>query len=94
MARGEGLKVGLLRPITLWPFPSQVLKDKVDLGRKFLVVEDSLGQMVEDVRAAVQGQAEVYFLGIQSRHLPTDGGMILPSRVLEEIERLSTEEAR
>jgi 2-oxoglutarate ferredoxin oxidoreductase subunit alpha len=94
MARAEGLKVGLLRPITLWPFPSQVLKDKVDLGCKFLVVEDSLGQMVEDVRNAVQERSKVHFLGMLSRHLPTDGGMILPSRVLEKIRRLSTEKGR
>ena len=94
MARAEGLKVGLLRPITLWPFPYQVVKGKAESGGKFLVVEDSLGLMVEDVRMAVQGQAEVHFLGMQSRHLPTDGGMILPSRVLEEIRRLSTDEER
>jgi len=87
-ARAEGLKAGLLRPITLWPFPYQVIRDKVDLGCRFLVVEDSLGQMVEDVRIAVQGRAEVHFMGLLSRHLPTDGGMILPGRVLEEIRRL------
>jgi 2-oxoglutarate ferredoxin oxidoreductase subunit alpha len=94
MARAEGLKVGLIRPITLWPFPYQVIKDKAESGDRFLVVEDSLGLMVDDVRMAVQGKAEVHFLGMQSRHLPTDGGMILPSRVLEEIRRLSTEEGR
>jgi len=94
MARTEGLKVGLFRPITLWPFPYQLIKGKAESGGKFLVVEDSLGLMVEDVRMAVQGQAEVHFLGMQSRHLPTDGGMILPSRVLEEIRRLSTDEER
>jgi len=87
-ARAQGLRVGLIRPITLWPFPYRALKDKVDLGCKFLVVEDSLGQMVEDVRIAVQGRTEVHFLGLLSRHLPTDGGMILPGRVLEEIRRL------
>lgn len=89
MARSEGLKVGLIRPITLWPFPYQVIRDKVDGGCKFLVVEDSLGQMVDDVRIAVQERTEVHFLGVLSRHLPTDGGMILPGRVLEEIRRLS-----
>ncbi|MCX5999642.1 MAG: 3-methyl-2-oxobutanoate dehydrogenase subunit VorB [Chloroflexi bacterium] len=88
-ARADGLKVGLIRPVTLWPFPYQVLHDKVKKGCRFLVVEDSLGQMVEDVRMAVQGQADVHFLGLLSRHLPHDGGMILPGRVLQEIRRLS-----
>jgi 2-oxoglutarate ferredoxin oxidoreductase subunit alpha len=87
MARAQGLKVGLVRPITLWPFPSQVIRDKAEQGCRFLVVEDSLGQMVDDVRMAVQGRVDVALLGVQARHLPTDGGMILPGRVLEEIRR-------
>lgn len=87
MARAQGLKVGLLRPITLWPFPYQAIGE-LALGRRFLVVEDNLGQMVEDVRFAVEGKAEVHLLGVLSRHSPTDGGMILPDRVLEEIKRL------
>jgi 2-oxoglutarate ferredoxin oxidoreductase subunit alpha len=89
MARAEGLKAGLFRPITLWPFPYQVLRDKVDQGCRFLVVEDSLGQMVDDVRIAAQGRTAVHFLGQLSRHLPGDGGMILPDRVLEEVRRLA-----
>ena len=88
MARAEGLKVGLLRPITLWPFPYRVLRDKVDQGCRLLVIEDSLGQMVEDVEIAAQGRTAVHFLGLLSRHIPTDGGMILPDRVFEEIRRL------
>ena len=88
-ARAEGLKVGLIRPMTLWPFPYQPIKDKVDRGCRVLVVEDNLGQMVDDVRMAVEGRTEVHFLGLLSRHLPTGGGMILPGRVLEEIWRLS-----
>jgi len=88
MARAQGLKVGLIRPTTLWPFPYQMIRDRVDTGCRFLVVEDSLGQLVEDVRIAVQGRTEVHLLGIRSRHIPTDGGMILPGRVLEEIKRL------
>lgn len=89
MARAEGLRAGLIRPITLWPFPYQVLRDQVDLGRRFLVVEDSLGQMIDDVTMAAQARTEVHFLGLQCRHLPTGGGMILPGVVLEEIRRLS-----
>jgi len=89
MARADGIKVGLIRPITLWPFPFKPIREKTDRGCRFLVVEDNLGQMVEDVNMAVEGRTEVHFLGILSRHLPTGGGMILPGRVLEEIRRLS-----
>ena len=88
-ARSEGIRAGLFRPITLWPFPYQVLKEKAGPGCRFLVVEDSLGLMVEDVRVAIEGRAEVHLLGVQSRHIRTDGGMILPGRVLQEIRRLS-----
>ena len=87
-AREEGLKVGLIRPITLWPFPDQLIKEKALQGCNFLVVEDSLGQMVDDVRCAVEGKAGVNLLNILARHLPHDGGMIMPGRILEEIRRL------
>lgn len=87
-ARAEGHKVGLIRPIVLWPFPYQVIKEKALQGCKFLTVEDSLGQLVDDVRVGVEGQAEVHLLGILARHLPHDGGMIMPGRVLQEIRRL------
>ncbi|GAF72625.1 unnamed protein product, partial [marine sediment metagenome] len=76
-ARAEGIKAGLIRLITVWPFPTQIIKEKTDQGCKFLVVEDSLGQMVEDVRYAVEGRAEVHLVSILDRHLLTDGGMIL-----------------
>jgi len=87
-ARDEGLKVGLLRPISLWPFPYAPIKEKSDQGCRILVVEDNLGQMVDDVRFAVQGQADVQFIGMLSRHLPNDGGMLLPCTVLDEIRRI------
>lgn len=87
-ARAKGLKVGMIRPITLWPFPYEVIRAQVRNGAEFLVVEDSLGQLLEDVELAVQGRAQVHFLGALARHNPTDGGMILPDRVLEEILRL------
>lgn len=89
MARAEGISAGLLRPISLWPFPTDVIREKAASGTEFLVVEDSLGQMVDDVRYAVEGKSQVHFLGILARHLPTDGGMILPNRVLEEIKKVT-----
>jgi len=87
-ARAEGLKAGVLRPITLWPFPGQVLRDLADRGCRFLVVEDSMGQMVDDVRIAVNGKAEICLADATFRHLSSEDGMIMPSRVLDEIRRL------
>lgn len=62
-ARAEGKKVGLLRPITLWPFPSQRISELAQAGKNFLVIEMSAGQMIEDVKLAVNGQAKVDFYG-------------------------------
>jgi len=57
---GEGLSVGLIRPQTVWPFPSKGFKKA---AKAYLTVELSSGQMVEDVRLEVNGRAPVYFLG-------------------------------
>ncbi len=64
-AREEGLAVGLLRPITVWPFPEGAVDEIVRRGvvKRFLAVEMSLGQMVEDVRLAVNGRVPVAFYG-------------------------------
>jgi 2-oxoglutarate ferredoxin oxidoreductase subunit alpha len=59
MARDKGLKVGLFRPITLWPFPSRELAKMAEKVKNFLVVEMSMGQFVQDVRLAINGQAIV-----------------------------------
>ena len=61
--REEGLKVGLLRPITLWPFPEKVINDLAKKVGHFLVFEMNAGQMVEDVRLALEGRGEVSFYG-------------------------------
>jgi len=61
--RAEGMKVGMLRPITLWPFPSARLAELSKQVKGFLVAELSKGQMVEDVRLAVEGNAPVSFYG-------------------------------
>jgi len=88
MARAEGLKVGLFRPITLRPFPKDALREEASRVKKVLVVEDSPGEFVEDVDAAVQGRATVHFLGIQARHIPGPSGLIFPERVLAEVRSL------
>ena len=51
-ARAEGIKVGLIRPITLWPFPEKVFAKAADHAKKIISVELSMGQMIEDVRLA------------------------------------------
>ncbi|MHB8846075.1 MAG: 3-methyl-2-oxobutanoate dehydrogenase subunit VorB [Nitrospirota bacterium] len=63
IAREEGIKVGLIRPITLFPFPDKVIVQAAEKVKRFLVVEMNLGQMVEDVRLAVNGRAPVSFYG-------------------------------
>jgi len=75
VARPEGLKipVGLLRPITLWPFPTSAIRDLASAGKDFLVVEMSAGQMVEDVRLAVEGRSRVEFFGRMGGGVPTAG---------------------
>ncbi len=88
MARDEGLKVGHIRPITLWPFPSEIISQKASDGCQFLVVEDNMGQMIDDVRLSVEGKSQIHFLGLQSRHQPLELGMIFPETILEEVKKI------
>ncbi len=62
--REQGHKVGLLRPLTLYPFPDIALQQLASEGKRFLVIEQNLGQMVEDVRLALQGQSSVAWHGV------------------------------
>ena len=61
--REQGMKVGLARPISLWPFPSKTIRDLSKRTRHFLVFEMNMGQMVEDVRLSLEGAGEVHFYG-------------------------------
>ncbi len=70
-ARAEGLKVGVLRPITLYPFPKEQFKRLAKTARTFVVVEMSNGQLVEDVRLAVNGVRPVEFLGRMGGNVPS-----------------------
>ncbi len=70
-ARASGLNVGLLRPITLYPFPSLHFQRLAARGRVFVVVEMSNGQMVDDVRLALNGARPVEFLGRAGGNVPT-----------------------
>jgi len=88
-ARAEGIKAGLLRPITLWPFPAEAMEATIDSAKEYLVVEMNMGQMVEDVRLCVEGRRPVGFFGRCGGIIPT------PAEVLGQIrqihERLAAE---
>ena len=70
LARAEGLAVGLLRPITLYPFPTEAIRKAARTASAFLVAELSTGQMIEDVRLAVEGRRPVEFYGRAGGNVP------------------------
>jgi pyruvate/2-oxoacid:ferredoxin oxidoreductase alpha subunit len=70
-ARREGLKVGLFRPITAWPFPSQALVQAASRVQKVIVIELSNGQLVEDVRLTLNGKVPVEFYGRVGGNVPS-----------------------
>jgi 2-oxoglutarate ferredoxin oxidoreductase subunit alpha len=82
LAREEGIKVGLLRPITLFPFPTNEIKAYASQVKAMLTVELNAGQMVDDVRLAVNGQVPVEHYGRLGGIIPT------PDEVLEAMKRL------
>ncbi|GHU23369.1 3-methyl-2-oxobutanoate dehydrogenase subunit VorB [Spirochaetia bacterium] len=82
LAQAEALKVGLFRPITLWPFPANQLARIAESGKPLLTVEMSMGQLVEDVKLAVLAKAPVHFLGHNGGVIPTE------EEVLEEIRNI------
>lgn len=69
--RQDGVKAGLFRPITLWPFPSEALREAAEKVQKVIVVELSNGQMVEDVRLALDGKVPVEFYGRVGGNVPS-----------------------
>ena len=82
-ARSRGIKVGLLRPITVSPFPFAVIDELVPRARAFLVAEMNMGQMLDDVRLAVRGRVPVEFYG-------RPGGVVpFADDILAEIERIN-----
>ena len=81
IARAEGIKLGLLRPITLWPFPKKAIADYAEKVKGMLSVELNAGQMVEDVRLAVNGKVKV-------EHFGRLGGIVFtPDEVLNALKK-------
>ncbi len=83
MAREAGMKVGLLRPITLFPFPAQAFRNVTESCKKILDIELNTGQMVEDVRLSVARDAEVFFYG----RPPGAGSLPVPEELFEQIKK-------
>lgn len=78
-ARAKGVRIGLIRPITLWPFPTEQIKKMADQVKGILTVELNAGQMIEDVRLAVDGKIPVYHFGRMGGIVPN------PNEVLESL---------
>lgn len=81
-ARELGIKAGLVRPITLWPFPSDIIKKSAENAKSILVTEMSMGQMIDDIKLAVECRIPVHFYGRTGGVVPT------PDEVLNEIKKL------
>lgn len=84
-ARKNGVKVGLIRPITLWPFPTKILNETANKVKGFISVELSMGQMIEDVRLAINCKKPVVLCNRSGGMIPT------PEQVLESINNLAKE---
>ena len=87
-ARAEGIKAGMIRPITLWPFPEKAYADTVETAKAYLVVELSMGQMVDDVRLATSCRRPVRFFG------RTGGVIHTPAEILAQIKLIAKEELK
>ncbi|MFH1836646.1 MAG: 3-methyl-2-oxobutanoate dehydrogenase subunit VorB [Candidatus Omnitrophota bacterium] len=74
--RKKGIKAGSIRPITLWPFPSEEIRKASERGVKFLVIEMSAGQMIEDVMLAVRDKDNVKFYGRTGGMIPEEEEII------------------
>ena len=85
LARQEGIRAGMIRPITLWPFPDIAFEGTA--GKKILVCELSAGQMVEDVKLSVENKRDVRFFGRLGGTTPS------PKAVLEQIRKVEAEQA-
>ena len=80
--RAEGIKVGIIRPITLWPFPDEAIKEAAKTCKAILSVEMSTGMMVEDVRLAAENKVPVHFFGRSGGTVP------LPAEVIDAVKKL------
>ncbi|MBQ3115552.1 MAG: 3-methyl-2-oxobutanoate dehydrogenase subunit VorB [Clostridia bacterium] len=87
-ARKRGIKVGMIRPITLWPFPKEILNKTAGKVKSFLSVELNMGQMVDDVKLAINCQKPVYFYG------RTGGVLMTPEEIVNKLTEIEKGEAK
>lgn len=87
IANASGLQVGLIRPITLWPFPSRPISQLAERGTQFLTIELNMGQMLEDVKLAAGGKSAVHFYGRPGGEIPT------PEEILDQLKRFYPKDA-
>ncbi len=88
IAREKGLKVGLFRPITLWPYPKARLAELSKRIKKFVAVEMSLGQMVEDLQLSINGRADIYL------HAKPGASIITAEEVYKTLENIAKKGAK
>lgn len=86
LARSHGIKAGLVRPVTLWPFPVQEINSACRNAHKVLCVEMSMGQMIDDVKLALDCRIPVEFFG------RTGGVVPKPSEILQKLEQMNAGE--
>ena len=83
LLREEGIKAGLLRPVTLFPFPTKKLAELSETVKSMMTLELNMGQMVDDVRLAVNGKCPVGFYGRQG------GNIFTPEEIVEEFKKFN-----
>jgi 2-oxoglutarate ferredoxin oxidoreductase subunit alpha len=76
LLRQDGIKAGMVRPITLWPYPKAPIRRLADQAKFFLACEMSMGQMVEDVQLSVEGLRPVHFFGRSGGNVPTPAEVV------------------
>ncbi len=82
MARKQGIKAGLFRPVTLWPYPADTLRALAEKVKKIFVVEMNCGQMLDDVKIAVKNNSRIFFYGRPGGGVPT------PEELLKEMKKI------
>ena len=80
----KGMKIGLIRPITLWPYPAEAFKEVSDKTTDYLVAEMSMGQMIDDVKIVNEGKRRIHFVGRSGGMIPTP--QLIEDKVMEILE--------
>ena len=82
-ARAAGIKAGIFRPISIWPFPAEALVKLAKQAKHIVVVEHNYGQLLLEIERTVKNECEISFIG------RVDGEIIMPDQILEKLEEVS-----